>query len=61
MPFHWHRMHGACGAIDDTNKIWHHMHHMHERFVQLEQPLKGISIKNIYVRELSYPTTKQLF
>jgi hypothetical protein len=30
-----------------------------ERFERPWQPLKGISIKNIYVPELSYPTTKK--
>jgi hypothetical protein len=29
-----------------------------ERFERPWQPLKGISIKNIYVLQLSYPTTK---
>jgi hypothetical protein len=33
-----------------------------ERFErQPWQPLKGISIKNIYVPELSYPTTKKIY
>jgi hypothetical protein len=31
----------------------------HARFERPWQPLKGISIKNIYVPELSYPTTKK--
>jgi hypothetical protein len=39
------RLHDAC-TID-------------ERFERPWQPLKGISIKNIYVPELSYPTTKK--
>jgi hypothetical protein len=30
-----------------------------ERFEWPWQPLKGISIKNIYVPDLSYPTTKK--
>jgi hypothetical protein len=30
-----------------------------ERFERPWQPLKGIAIKNIYVPELSYPTTKK--
>jgi hypothetical protein len=30
-----------------------------QRFERPWQPLKGISIKNIYVPELSYPTTKK--
>jgi hypothetical protein len=30
-----------------------------ERFERPWQPLKGISIKNINVPELSYPTTKK--
>jgi hypothetical protein len=32
-----------------------------ERFERPWQPLKGISIKNIYVSELSYPTTKKIY
>jgi hypothetical protein len=32
-----------------------------ERFERPLQPLKGISIKNIYVSELSYPTTKKIY
>jgi hypothetical protein len=32
-----------------------------ERFERPWQPLKGISIKNIYIPELSYPSTKQNF
>jgi hypothetical protein len=32
-----------------------------ERFERPWQPLKGISIKNIYVPELSYPTTKKKY
>jgi hypothetical protein len=43
-------MHGAGGVIDTACII-------NERFEQSGQPLKGISIKNIYVPELSYPTT----
>jgi hypothetical protein len=31
------------------------------RFEWPWQPLKGISIKNIYVPELSYPTTKNIY
>jgi hypothetical protein len=31
-----------------------------ERFERPWQPLKGIPIKNIYVPELSYPTTKKI-
>jgi hypothetical protein len=41
---------GACGIIDTACTIewpW--------------QPLKGISIKNIYVPELSYNTPKQIY
>jgi hypothetical protein len=38
-------MHDACGVIESLTWPW--------------QPLKGISIKNIYVPELSYPTTKK--
>jgi hypothetical protein len=32
-----------------------------ERFEQPWQLLKGISIKNIYVPELSYPITKKIY
>jgi hypothetical protein len=31
-----------------------------ERFERPWQPLKGISIKNIYVPEFSYPTPKKI-
>jgi hypothetical protein len=44
-------MHGACGVIDTID----------ERSVRLRQPLKEMSIKNIYVPELSYPTPKQIY
>jgi hypothetical protein len=30
---------------------------LNERFVRPWQPLQGISINNIYIRKLSYPTT----
>jgi hypothetical protein len=45
-------MHGACGVIDNACTVA-------ERFERPWQPLKGISIKNIYVPELSYPATKK--
>jgi hypothetical protein len=45
MRDHWHRMHGAF-TID-------------KQFVRPWQPLKGISIKNIYV--LSYSTTTRIY
>jgi hypothetical protein len=32
-----------------------------ERFERPWQPLKGISIKNVYVPELSYPTPKKIY
>jgi hypothetical protein len=32
-----------------------------KRFERPWQPLKGISIKNIYVLELSYPTSKKIY
>jgi hypothetical protein len=54
MGCHWHRMHNACGIIDTTCTF-------NERFEQPWQPLKGISIKNINVPELSYPTTKKIY
>jgi hypothetical protein len=34
---------------------------IHEQFEWPWQPLKGISIKNIYVPELFYPTTKKIY
>jgi hypothetical protein len=43
----------AFGVIDTACTI-------DERFERPWQPLKGISIKNIYVPELSYPTTKKI-
>jgi hypothetical protein len=42
----------ACGVIDTTCTS-------DEQFERPWQPLKGISIKNTYVPELSYPTTKK--
>jgi hypothetical protein len=50
----WHRMHGECRAIDTACTI-------DERFERLWQPLKGISIKNIHVPELSYPASNQIY
>jgi hypothetical protein len=44
----------ACGVIDTACTI-------DERFGRPWQTLKGISIKNIYVPELSYPTTKKIY
>jgi hypothetical protein len=44
----------ARGGNDTACKI-------DERFERPWHPLKGISIKNIYVPELSYPTTKILY
>jgi hypothetical protein len=41
----------ACGVIDTACTI-------DERFER--QPLKGVSINNIHVPELSYPTTKKI-
>jgi hypothetical protein len=45
-------MHGACGIIDTACTI-------DERFERPRQTLKGISIKNIYVPEMSFPTPKK--
>jgi hypothetical protein len=45
-------MENACGVIACTMK---------ERFLWPWQPLKGISIKNVYVRELSYPNPTKLY
>jgi hypothetical protein len=49
-------MHDACDVIETACK-------MDERFEGPWQPLKGISIKNIYiyVQELSYHTTSKLY
>jgi hypothetical protein len=47
-------MYDACGVIDTESTI-------DERFEWPWQPLKGISIKNIYVPELSYPTPKIIY
>jgi hypothetical protein len=34
---------------------------INERFERPWQPLKGISIKRMYVPELSYPTSKKIY
>jgi hypothetical protein len=68
---HWHRMHGAS-SINDTACTMHavslktHAKYdtactINEQFERPWQPLKGISIKNIYVPKLSYPTTKKIY
>jgi hypothetical protein len=44
----------ACGVIDTACTL-------DEQFERPWQPLKGISIKNINVPELSYPTTRQMY
>jgi hypothetical protein len=44
----------ACGISDTACTIV-------ERFERPWQTLKGISIKKIYVPELSYPTTKKIY
>jgi hypothetical protein len=66
MRYHWHRMQGAFGVIDTacTKKFSNNFKKwkscaVDERFERLWQQLKGISIKNMYVPELSYPTTKK--
>jgi hypothetical protein len=46
-------MHGGCSVIDTAYTI-------NERFRWPWEPLKEIAIKNIYVLELSYPTTKKI-
>jgi hypothetical protein len=43
----WRRMHSACTIDEWFEWPW--------------QPLKGISIKNIFVPELSYPTNKRIY
>jgi hypothetical protein len=62
-------MHDACGVIDtactvDAVSLTPYAKYdtactIDERFERPWQPLKGISIKNIYVPELPYPTTKK--
>jgi hypothetical protein len=44
--FAMQKMENACDVLDTACTVY-------ERFVRHWQPLKGISIKNIYVRELS--------
>jgi hypothetical protein len=61
----------ACGVIDTACTV-HAMSltphakydtacTIDERFERPWQPLKGIFIKNIFVPELSYPTTKKMY
>jgi hypothetical protein len=55
----------ACGVIDTacplhTVSFTPHVQ-INQRFERPWQPLKGISIKHIYVPELSYPTTKKIY
>jgi hypothetical protein len=45
-------MNFACGVIDTACKIWHTMRPW--------QPLKGMSIKNIFITEMTYPTTRNV-
>jgi hypothetical protein len=69
MWFHWYRMHDACGVIDTACTVHvvsltpHAKYDtactINERFEWPWQPLKGISIKNIYFPESSYPTTEK--
>jgi hypothetical protein len=64
-------MHGACGVNDTACRmhavsITSHAKYdtacmIDEQFERPWQPLKGISIKNIYVPELSYPATKKIY
>jgi hypothetical protein len=68
---HRHRMHDACGVIDTACTVHAVSLTPHakydtactidEQFVWPWQPLQGISIKNVYVRELSYPTTTKIY
>jgi hypothetical protein len=63
-------MDSACGVIDTACtmpavSLTPHAKYdtactIDERFERAWQPLKGISIKNIYVPELSYPITKKI-
>jgi hypothetical protein len=49
-------LHSACGVVYTAWKVLNCMHNqrmLHEPW----HPLKGISIKNIFVCKLSYPTT----
>jgi hypothetical protein len=43
-----------CAKFDTAGTI-------DERFVWPWQPLNEISMKNVYVRELSYPTTTKIY
>jgi hypothetical protein len=50
----------ACGVSDTPCKIWLRMHNR-RTIRRAWQSLKGISIKNIYDPELSYPTPKKIY
>jgi hypothetical protein len=61
MLCHWHRMH--IKIFEQLQKAKRHCYaknlKINERFVRPWQALKGISIKNIYIRQLSYPTLQK--
>jgi hypothetical protein len=69
MRCHWYRMQGACGIIDTACTVHAMSLTAHakyntactidERFERSWQPLKGISIKIIYVPELPTPPLKK--
>jgi hypothetical protein len=60
---HWYRMNDACSVIDTAYTyacgVIDTACTIDQRFERPWQPLKGTSIKNIYVPEFSYPTTKK--
>jgi hypothetical protein len=60
---HWYRMH-RC-TVHAVSLTPHAKYDtactIDQRFERPWQPLKEISVKNIYVPELSYPTTKQIY
>jgi hypothetical protein len=51
----------ACGVNDNDNAKYDTACAINERFERPWQPFKGISIKNIYVPEMAYPTTKKIY
>jgi hypothetical protein len=56
----WHRIHCACvSSTPCTHAKYDTACTIDEQFERPCQPLKGISIQNIYVPELSSPTTKK--
>jgi hypothetical protein len=67
-------MHDQCGINDTASKIKFSKRENHRKLFAMQNmrpheqwfraalaAFKGISIKNIYVRELSYPTPTKLY